>query len=97
MAGMKSQYDSEIEQVIANRRLAERVEACALLAFAPEELAAMPAEQRSVLDMLIKRYLNRAGDTPEVGDCLRLRQQFEQFCERQTGGSDSFRLAAQLR
>lgn len=97
MAGMTRDRSSELQWVIANRRMAEQVETCALMAFSPDELAAMPDEQRTVLDVLIKRYLTQHGETPELADCLRLRQQFEQFCDGHSSTAASFRVAAQLR
>lgn len=97
VAGPNTHYDNELELVIANRRTAERVEACALQAFGAEELAALPPEQRKVLDMLIRRRLAQGGDEPSLSDWLRLRQQFESWCDNQSVQSSAMRLAAQLR
>jgi len=89
--------ESELGYELAERQLAERVAALALTAFSRDELDGMPAEQRTVLNVLLKRRLRQDGTEPGVGDCLLIRQQFERFCERRFGDPAAMRLAAQLR
>lgn len=97
LAGSGNRHETELQSVIADGRSAARLEALALLAFAPDELAAISPEHRKVLDMLIRRRLERSTTEPDIADCLRIRQQFESYCDNQTGSSAGLRLAAQLR
>jgi hypothetical protein len=90
-------HASELEAVIAAKRLNEHIEALALTAFSAEELAAIPPDFRKVLDMLFKRRMAQAGADLTLEDCLRIRQQFEQYADNRVGDPTALRLAAQLR
>lgn len=88
---------NELETAIDARRLAERVEALALTVFSAEELAAQPPDLRNILDMLFKRRMRVVGNDLDLEECLRIRQQFDQYCDGRTGNGTAFRLASQLR
>jgi hypothetical protein len=88
---------NELETAIDARRLADRVESLALTVFSAEELAAQPPDLRNVLHMLFKRRMRVAGNDLSLEDCLRIRQQFDQYCDNRTGNGTAFRLASQLR
>lgn len=88
---------SELERAIDARRLAEQIDALLLQAFSADELAAIPADLRKVLDMLIKRRMAVAGKDLSLADMLGVRQQFEDYAESRVGDPIALRLAAQLR
>lgn len=88
---------SEIEAAIAAQHFAELCEALLLEVFTAEELAAIPAELRPTLDVLLKRRLRQDGPEPTLGELLTIRQQFEQFCENRLALPGATRLAQQLR
>lgn len=95
MAWRTSSAESELNRAIIERRQAEQLEAIALLAFEPDELAQLSKERRQVLDMLIKRRLKQTLD-PSLADALEVRRQFEDFCDRQSAAPSSLWLAAAL-
>lgn len=95
MAWRTSSAESELNRAIIERRQAEQLEAIALLAFEPDELALLSTERRQVLDMLIKRRLKQTLD-PSLADALEVRRQFEDFCDRQSAAPSSLWLAAAL-
>ena len=97
MAYPEGRPASELEDVIAARRRAEHIESLALQAFSAEELAALPADLHKVLDMLFRRRIAEAGADLGLADCLRIRQQFEQYCDNRVGNPLVLRLATQLR
>lgn len=90
-------HANELEAAIDARRLAERIEQLALSVYSAEELAALTPELRNVLDMLFKRRLRAVGTDLSLEECLRIRQQFDQYCDNRTGNGTAFRLASQLR
>lgn len=87
---------SELERAIDNQKLAEHMERLALLAFAPDELAALPADIRKVLALLTKRRMAEAGTELGVGDMLRIRRQVEDYQDGRLGTPAALRLATQL-
>lgn len=97
MSDHRGNHASELEAVIAARRLNEHIEALALTAFSAEELDALSADFRKVLDMLFKRRMAVVGADLSLEDCLRIRQQFESYCDNRVGDPTALRLAAQLR
>lgn len=97
MGDMESRPANDIEAAIAAQRFAEQCEALLLQAFTAEELAAIPAELRPTLDMLLKRRLRQDAPEPTLGELLVIRQQFEQFCENRLALPSATRLAQQLR
>ncbi|HEY9010320.1 MAG TPA: hypothetical protein VIN06_04835 [Devosia sp.] len=94
---MDSRPANEIEAAIAAQRFAEQCEALLLEVFAADELAAIPAELRPTLDMLLRRRLRQDASEPTVGELLVIRQQFEQFCDHHLALPGATRLAQQLR
>jgi hypothetical protein len=90
-------HANELEAAIAARRLNEHIERLALSVFSAEELAAVPAENRKVLDMLFKRRMRDAGADLTQADCLGVRQQFEQYTTTRVSDPLALRLATQLR
>ncbi len=95
MAWRLNSAESELDLAIMQRRQAEELERIALLAFEPQELAALNTERRQVLFMLIKRRLRQTLD-PSLADALEVRRQFEDFCDRQSAAPSSLWLAAAL-
>ena len=89
-------FESDLERVITEQRKADMLEALALQAFTAEELAAMPAADRRVPGLLLKRQLRTTLD-PSLADALRLRREFEDFCDRQSGNAAAIRLFPALR
>lgn len=89
-------FDNDLDRVITETRKAEALETLALQAFTRDELDALPAAERRVLDMLLKRQLRQSLD-PSLADALHIRRQFEDFCDRQTGAAASIRLFPALR
>ncbi len=94
---MPSMLTDELQLALSAQGLAERVVALALLAFSADELDAMPAEQRTLLNVLLKRRIQQGGKEPDTGDCLRIRQQFELFCENRFSDPATTLLTKQLR
>jgi len=88
---------NELERAIDNHRLGDHIAQLALLAYADDELAALPADLRTILVMLTKRRIAVAGLDLGVADMLRIRQQVEDYQETRTGNPAALRLAAQLR
>lgn len=97
MRGAEGRPANELERAIDNQRLGQHIDRLALLAFAEDELAALPADIRNVLMMLTKRRMAVAGMDLGVGDMLRIRQQVEDYQESRLGNPAALRLAAQLR
>lgn len=97
MSYLEGRPSSELERAIDTRRLGEHIDALLLQAFAADELAAIPADLRKILDMLVKRRMAVAGKDLSLGDLLRIRQQFDDYAESRIGDPLAFRLAAQLR
>jgi hypothetical protein len=97
MRGAEGRPANELERAIDNQRLGQHIDRLALLAFAEDELAALPADIRNVLMMLTKRRMAVAGMDLGVGDMLRIRQQVEDYQESRVGNPAALRLAAQLR
>ena len=88
---------NELERAIDARRLAEHIDALILQAFSADELAAIPADLRKVLDMLVKRRMAVAGKDLSLADLLRIRQQFDDYADSRVGNPIALRLATQLR
>ncbi len=88
---------NELERAIDSQRAGEHIGRLALLAFGEDELAAMPADIRSILIMLTKRRMAVAGLELGVADMLRIRQQVEDYQDSRIGNPAALRLAAQLR
>lgn len=97
MGYMASWPASELERAIDIRRLNEHMEQLALLAFAPDEMSAMPGDIRTVLMMLTKRRMAVEGMDLSVSDMLHIRQQLEDYQDSRLGNAAAVRLAAQLR
>ena len=97
MRGAERRPANELERAIDNQRLGQHIDRLALLAFAEDELAALPDDIRNVLMMMTKRRMAVAGMDLGVGDMLRIRQQVEDYQESRVGNPAALRLAAQLR
>lgn len=89
-------FESDLERAITEERKAKALEAFALEAFTSDELAALSPARRRVLDMLLKRQLRDSLD-PGIAEALRVRRQFEDYCDNQSSSAVSLRLSAQLR
>lgn len=96
MGFVDSRPANELERAIDNQKLAEHLQRLALLAFAEDELDALPADIRNVLTLLTKRRMAEAGMELGVGDMLRIRQQVEAYQDSRMGNPAALRLAAQL-
>jgi hypothetical protein len=94
---LPSTSEDELQVALSSQALADQVVALALLAFSADELDAMKAEQRTLLNVLLKRRILQAGAEPDVGDCLLVRQQFELFCENRFSDPATARIVKQLR
>lgn len=97
MSYLEGRPSSELERAIDARRLGEHIDALLLQAFSADELAAIPADLRKILDMLVKRRMAVAGKDLSLADLLRIRQQFDDYAESRIGDPLALRLAAQLR
>jgi hypothetical protein len=87
----------ELARAIDGHRLSEHVDRLALIAFAAEELAALPADIRNVLKVLTKRRIAAAGLDLGIADMLHIRQQVEDYQDSRLGNPAALRLMAQLR
>ena len=97
MAFAEGRPANELERAVDGQRLDEHLERLVLLAFAEDELAAMPTDIRNVLTLLTKRRMAVAGMDLGVGDMLRIRQQVEDYQDSRIGNPAAVRIAAQLR
>ena len=86
-----------MERTLDSAALGEHVERLVRLAFAEDELAALPTDIRNVLTVLTKRRMSVAGMDLGVGDMLRIRQQVEDYQDSHFSNPAAVRVAAQLR